>query len=118
VVDVESKRSFFPISIAGRVIIAMSIFVMLIVPGYSKFISYRYVFSWSMYNGAWVPEEYRLSFLSPSRQIILTRNELAFRYGIRPLPYGKNSLLEICRTVPGLDSIERIGKFDAIQSCQ
>lgn len=116
-VAVESKRSCFPNSIAGRIIIATSILVMLIVPGYSKFISYRYVFSWSMYNGAWMPEEYRLSFLSPSQQLTLTRNELASRYRLSPLPYGKSSLLEICQTIPGLNSIERIGKFDAIQPC-
>ena len=115
--DVERKRSCFPNSIAGRVIVATSILVMLIVPGYSKFISYRYVFSWSMYNGAWVPEVYRLNFLSPSQQITLSRDELHSRYGLSPLPYGKSSLLEICQTVPGLDSIERIGKFDAIQVC-
>ena len=117
-VDIKSKRSYFPNSIAGRVIIITFILVMLTVPGYSKFISYRYVFSWSMYNGAWVPEEYHLIFRSPSQQITMTRNELASQYGLSPLPYGKSSLLEICETIPGLDSIERIGKFDAIQPCQ
>ena len=116
--DKVRERNFLPNSTAGRLIIVMAILVMLVVPGYSKFISYRYVFSWSMYNGAWVSEEYRLIFLSPAQEIYLTRSELASRYGLSPLPYGKNSLAETCQSISGLVSIERIGKFDAIQQCQ
>ena len=62
-------------------------------------------------------EEYRLFFLSPTQQFTLTRKELGSRYGIRPLPYGEKSLSQICKHIPGLESIERIGKFDAIQQC-
>ena len=115
--DVESKRSCFPNSIAGRVIIATSILVMLIVPGYSKFISYRYVFSWSMYNGAWVHEYYLLNYDDSTESKKLLREDVLRNYKLKLLPYGLKPLEMICQSDKLLKSVERKGEYPIAYTC-
>ena len=112
-----SVKEFLPKSIAG---ITVLIFVMLVIiglPSSSKFVSYRYVFSWSMYNGAWTHENYYLYFVGETSPKTFSREEVLTKYNVKILPYGLNHLKLFCEREVFLNSVERKGKFPATYNC-
>lgn len=110
-------KKLLPKSIAG---ITVLIFVMLVIiglPSSSKFVSYRYVFSWSMYNGAWTHENYYLYFIGEISPKTFSREEVLAKYNVKILPYGLDPLKLFCEREVFLNSVERKGKFPATYKC-
>jgi hypothetical protein len=81
-------------------------------PTYSYFVNFDYRFSWSMYNGAWIPETYQLQLQEGKR--FLSRQDLISEYNLNSdsmkVPYGLSSLDYICSQIPNLKSVYR--EFD------
>ena len=86
---------------------ALIALVIILKPLHSITISFDYHFSWSMYNGSWVPESYLIQFEDKQRSY--TRAQLQSQYsGLKELlPYGVSALRLICRTIPGSNSATR-----------
>lgn len=107
----------FPKSIVARALLTSLILVMVSIPASSKFVSYRYLFSWSMYNGAWVYETYQLTLVDSDTVITISRKDLILKYNFRPLPYGKDSLREICGKDNEIKKVQRLNVFQDKLEC-
>jgi len=92
--------------------------IILLLPISSKYIEYRYVFSWSMYNGSWEYEKYLVVSTDNTKQKSFTRSEIKELYGKKLLPYGEKALIEICKEDLSILSIERLGKNPIEVECK
>ena len=112
-----SVKSILPKSLPGLMVLIFGALVIIALPTSSKFVSYRYLFSWSMYNGAWVHEKYTLSYIDPTLSSTLSRSEAIDRYKVNLLPYGIEPLKIFCNDDRSLKSVERDGKFSIKYYC-
>lgn len=107
----------FPKSVVARAILISLILVLVSIPASSKFGSYRYLFSWSMYNGAWVHETYQLTLIDAHTVVTISRKDLILKYNFSPLPYGKDSLREICGKDNRIKQVKRLNVFQDKLEC-
>jgi len=98
-------------------VLIFGVLVIFALPTSSKFVSYRYIFSWSMYNGAWVHEKYTLSYIDPTLSSTLSRSEAIDKYNVNLLPYGIKPLKIFCDNDEFLKSVARDGKFSVKYYC-
>jgi len=110
-------RGILPKSMPGFIVLIFGMLVILVLPSSSKFISYRYVFSWSMYNGAWVHENYSLNYIDQTLSKTLSRDEVLDKFDINLLPYGLKPLKILCERENLLESITRDGRFPIEYYC-
>jgi len=110
-------RSILPKSLPGLMVLIFGVLVIFALPTSSKFVSYRYLFSWSMYNGAWVHEKYTLSYIDPTLSSTLSRSEAIDKYNVNLLPYGIKPLKIFCDNDEFLKSVARDGKFSVKYYC-
>ena len=115
--NTPSVRSILPKSLPGLMVLIFGVLVIFALPTSSKFVSYRYLFSWSMYNGAWVHEKYTLSYIDPTLSTTLSRSEAIDKYKVNLLPYGVKPLEIFCKDDNSLKSVERDGKFSVKYYC-
>jgi len=115
--NTPSVRSILPKSLPGLMVLIFGVLVIFALPTSSKFVSYRYLFSWSMYNGAWVHEKYTLSYIDPTLSSTLSRSEAIDKYNVNLLPYGIKPLKIFCDNDKFLKSVARDGKFSVKYYC-
>lgn len=109
-------KLLLPKSVPGLIIVTLGMLIIIALPVTSKFISYRYVFSWSMYNGAWIHENYSFHYEGEPSEI-LTRDAVLNKYKIDLLPYGLKPLQLICQKEKTLKFVQRNGEFPATYNC-
>jgi len=115
--NTPSIRSILPKSLPSLMVLIFGILVIVALPTTSKFISYRYLFSWSMYNGAWVHEKYTLNYTDQDTSRTLSRSEVIEKYNVNLLPYGIKPLKLFCDNDRLLKSVERDGRFSVKYYC-
>ena len=115
--NTPSIRSILPNSLPSLMVLIFGILVIVALPTTSKFVSYRYLFSWSMYNGAWVHEKYTLNYIDKGNSRTLSRNEVIEKYDMNLLPYGITPLKIFCENDRLLKSVVRDGRFSAKYYC-
>lgn len=102
-----------------RVIFFLLASTIVFLPFSSFALKYRYEFSWSMYNGRWQHEYYKLQRLHTDASFTMGRLEVMQKYSLSfLLPYGSDGLKTICRKDKSLGKVTRYGKFSLEQSCQ
>jgi hypothetical protein len=111
------KIQALPTSRALRVILIVTLSLLVAIPASSKFGTFRYQFSWSMYNGGWIPEIYTLTYSEPYRTTALERSALINMYKIKVLPYGIDALESVCKKDRSLIEIKRLGTFTNTHRC-
>lgn len=82
-------------------------------------LKFRYEFSWSMYNGGWQYEYYRIQRYNMNAAFVMGRQEVMQKYSfLFLLPYGNDGLKRICREDKGISKVTRYGRYSLEQSCQ
>lgn len=112
-----SVKRITPKSIIGKLVLILGMLVILGLPTSSKFFTNRYVFSWSMYNGAWVHEYYLLNYDDSTESKKLLREDVLRNYKLKLLPYGLKPLEMICQSDKLLKSVERKGEYPIAYTC-
>ena len=112
-----SVKRITPKSIVGKLVLILGMLVILGLPTSSKFFTNRYVFSWSMYNGAWVHEYYLLNYDDSTESKKLLREDVLRNYKLKLLPYGLKPLEMICQSDKLLKSVERKGEYPIAYTC-
>mgnify|MGYP000203045325 CR=1 FL=1 len=113
----SSVKRITPKSTVGKLVLILGMLVILGLPTSSKFFTNRYVFSWSMYNGAWVHEYYLLNYDDSTESKKLSREDVLRNYKLKLLPYGLKPLEMICRSDKLLKSVERKGEYSIAYTC-
>ena len=109
-------KQLLPKSVPGLIVVTLGMLMILALPMTSKFVSYRYVFSWSMYNGAWVHENYSFHYEGGPLEVF-TRDGVLDKYKIYFLPYGLKPLQLLCQKERTLKFVQREGEFPATYYC-
>jgi len=113
----SSVKRITPKSIVGKLVLILGMLVILGLPTSSKFFTNRYVFSWSMYNGAWVHEYYLLNYDDGTESKKLSREDVLRNYKLKLLPYGLKPLEMICQSDKLLKSVERKSEYSIAYTC-
>jgi hypothetical protein len=109
-------RYHIPKTQVGRFFTFVIVSAMVIIPGSSKIGTFRYSFSWSMYNGSWSYESYVL-LTRDNKFVVKNRNEILRITNTHILPYGSQPLKKICKTFLNVQSVTRIGRFNQNITC-